>query len=63
MFSFLEDFDQAVEEGREPEKPLQGGSTEHEAHDGNIHNLAGIISSSSGTEIMPQTYICCGPFP
>ena len=44
MFSFLEYFDQAVEEGCEPEEPFQGGCAQNEAHDGNENNLVAIVS-------------------
>ena len=46
MFSFLEDFDQAVEEGCEPEEPLQGGCAQNEAHYRHVDNLIAISSWS-----------------
>lgn len=56
MFSFLEDFDQAVEKGSEPEKPFQGGCAQNEAHDRDEDNLV-IISPWSCTENLLQCYI------
>ena len=56
MFSFLEDLDEAVEKGCEPEKPFQSGRAQDEAHDGHEDNL-GAVSSGSCTEVLPQSYI------
>ena len=44
VLSFLEHFDQAVEESCEPEKPFQGGCAQNEAHDGNENNLTAIVN-------------------
>lgn len=53
MLGFLKDLDQAVQEGCEPEEPLEEGCQHHSTHNRDVNDLVGPLAEAPVLCLVP----------